>query len=50
MLIKTGKVYMLACEGEEGGRIARMEETIARALSVRHLPSGSWLPFSCTFQ
>ncbi len=27
-------LYMLACEGEEGGRIARMEETIARALSV----------------
>jgi len=27
-------LYMLACEGEEGGMIARMEETIARALSV----------------
>ena len=27
-------LYMLACEGEEGGRSARMEETIARALSV----------------
>jgi hypothetical protein len=27
-------LYMLACEGEEGGRIAKMEETIARALSV----------------
>ena len=25
---------MLACEGEEGSRITRMEETIARALSV----------------
>lgn len=30
----TEILYMLACEGEEGGRIARMEETIARALSV----------------
>ena len=27
-------LYMLACEGEEGSRITRMEETIARALSV----------------
>jgi hypothetical protein len=25
---------MLACDGMEGGRIARMEETIARALSL----------------
>lgn len=25
---------MLACEGWDGGRIARMEETVARALSV----------------
>ena len=25
---------MLACEGEEGSRIARMEENIARALSI----------------
>lgn len=28
-------LYMLACEGEEGSRITRMEETIARALSVK---------------
>ena len=27
-------LYMLACEGEEGSRITRMEETIARALSM----------------
>ena len=27
-------LYMLACEGEEGSRITRMEETIARALSL----------------
>jgi len=27
-------LYMLACEGEEGSRITRMEETVARALSV----------------
>lgn len=27
-------LYMLTCEGEDGSRIARMEETIARALSV----------------
>ena len=27
-------LYMLACEGEEGSKIARMEENIARALSV----------------
>lgn len=27
-------LYMLTCGGEEGSRIARMEETIARALSV----------------
>lgn len=27
-------LYMLACEGEEGSRITRMEEIIARALSV----------------
>ena len=27
-------LYMLACEGEEGSRITRMEETIARALSI----------------
>jgi hypothetical protein len=26
--------YMLTCDGMEGGRIARMEETIARALSL----------------
>ena len=26
--------FMLACEGWDGGRIARMEETVARALSV----------------
>ncbi len=27
-------LYMLACDGEEGSRITRMEETIARALSM----------------
>lgn len=27
-------LYMLACEGEEGSKIARMEENIARALSI----------------
>lgn len=27
-------LYMLTCEGEDGSRITRMEETIARALSV----------------
>ena len=27
-------LYMLACDGAEGSRIAKMEETIARALSV----------------
>lgn len=27
-------LYMLACDGEEGSRITRMEETIARALSL----------------
>lgn len=27
-------LYIFACEGEEGSRITRMEETIARALSV----------------
>ena len=27
-------LYMLACEGEEGSRISRMEENIARALSI----------------
>lgn len=27
-------LYMLACEGEEGSKIARMEETVAKALSV----------------
>ena len=27
-------LYMLTCEGEEGGKIARMEEIIARAISL----------------
>lgn len=27
-------LYMLACDGEEGSRITRMEEIIARALSL----------------
>ncbi len=27
-------IYMLECEGEEGSKVAKMEETVARALSI----------------